>query len=134
MVMMSATQRTAQPARPPASPSACPPSQSDESLAQIARLHLLDDASAGRGAELFKALADPTRLRIVGLLAHTEACVGDLCTVLGMSQPAVSYQLRILRTLRIVAARKEGKHVFYRLADEHVHQLFRQGLDHVRHG
>ncbi len=114
--------------------STCPPSRSEESLAEAARDHLLDEESAARVAELFKALADPTRLRIVGLLAHTETCVGDLCAVLGMSQPAISYQLRILRSLHIVSARKEGKHVFYRLADEHVHQLYRQGLDHVRYG
>ena len=84
-------------------------------------------------AELFKALGDPTRIRIISLLAHTELCVGDLCMVLEMSQPAISYQLRILRTLRIVRARKEGKHVFYTLDDDHVHQLYQQVVDHVQH-
>jgi DNA-binding transcriptional ArsR family regulator len=105
----------------------------DESLARVAEAHLLDGLSAARAAELFKTLADPTRVRIVGLLAHTELCVGDLCLVLDMSQPAISYQLRILRTMRIVTARKQGKHVFYTLADDHIHTLFHQGLDHIQH-
>jgi DNA-binding transcriptional ArsR family regulator len=94
---------------------------------------LLDDQMATRLAELFKALADPTRVRMIGLLAHAELCVGDLCAVLGMSQPAISHQLRLLRTMHIVAARKQGKHVFYRLDDEHIHSLFHQGLAHVEH-
>ena len=111
----------------------CTADHTDEALVRAAEVHIADGITATRVAELFKALADPTRVRIVSLLAHTELCVGDLCLVLGMSQPAVSYQLRILRTLHIVNARKEGKHVFYHLADEHVHQLYRQGVDHVQH-
>ena len=111
----------------------CTADHTNEALVRAAEVHIADGITATRVAELFKALADPTRVRIVSLLAHTELCVGDLCLVLGMSQPAVSYQLRILRTLHIVNARKEGKHVFYHLADEHVHQLYRQGLEHVQH-
>ncbi len=95
---------------------------------------LLDHDTAIRVADLFKALADPTRVRIIGLLAHTELCVGDLARILGMTQPAVSHQLRLLRNLRIVRARKEGRHVYYTLMDEHIHDLFDQGLDHVRFG
>lgn len=113
--------------------SICTADHTDATLAQAVRSHLLDSATAGNVAELFKTLADPTRIRIISLLAHTELCVGDLCIVLEMSQPAVSYQLRILRTLRIVRARKEGKHVFYTLDDDHVHQLYHQGVDHVQH-
>ena len=82
---------------------------------------------------MFKALSDPTRIRIISLLAHTELCVGDLCLVLEMSQPAVSHQLRLLRTLRIVSARKQGRQVFYTLVDEHIHDLYCQGLAHVQH-
>jgi ArsR family transcriptional regulator len=96
--------------------------------------HLLNEDDASRLADLFKALADPTRVRIIGLLAHTELCAGDLCRLLDMSQPAVSHQLRVLRNLRMVRARKEGRHVFYTLDDEHVHDLFDQGLAHARHG
>ena len=111
----------------------CSDDHTDPTLAQTASSHLLDGITATRAAELFKALSDPTRVRIVGLLAHAELCVGDLCLVLGMSQPAVSHHLGLLRSLRIVAARKEGKHVFYTLVDEHIHQLYHQGVDHVSH-
>lgn len=111
----------------------CTADHTDEALVRAAEAHIVDGITATRVAELFKALADPTRVRIVSLLAHAEMCVGDLCLVLGMSQPAVSYQLRILRTLHIVNARKEGKHVFYVLADEHIQQLYCQGVDHVQH-
>ena len=114
--------------------SICTADHTDETLAQAAATHLLNTDTAAGVAELFKALGDPTRIRIISLLAHTELCVGDLCMVLGMSQPAVSYQLRILRTLRIVRARKEGKHVYYTLDDDHVYQLYHQGVDHVQHG
>jgi DNA-binding transcriptional ArsR family regulator len=96
--------------------------------------HLLDAHAATAVADLFKALADPTRIRIISMLAHGEMCVGDLCVALEMSQPAVSYQLRFLRDLRVVRARKAGKHVFYTLDDEHVYQLYHQGLDHAAHG
>ena len=112
----------------------CTENHSDERLARSAEAHLLDGITATHVADLFKALADPTRVRIISLLAHTELCVGDLCLVLGMSQPAVSHQLRVLRNLRIVRARKEGRHVFYTLDDEHIHDLFHQGLAHVQHG
>jgi DNA-binding transcriptional ArsR family regulator len=111
----------------------CTADHTDEALVRTAEAHIVDGITATRVAELFKALADPTRVRIVSLLAHAEMCVGDLCLVLGMSQPAVSYQLRILRTLHIANARKEGKHVFYVLADEHIQQLYCQGVDHVQH-
>lgn len=112
----------------------CADTHDDPALALAAQDHLLDGVTATRTAELFAALSDPTRVRIVGLLAHTEMCVGDLCLVLGMSQPAVSHHLRLLRTLRLVTARKEGKHVFYSLVDDHIHQLFHQGVDHIQHG
>ena len=111
----------------------CSDDHSDPALVQAAASHLLDGVTATRAAGLFKAFSDPTRVRIVGLLAHVELCVGDLCLTLGMSQPAVSHHLGILRSLRIVEARKEGKHVFYTLVDKHIHQLYHQGVDHVSH-
>jgi DNA-binding transcriptional ArsR family regulator len=113
--------------------SICTDDHSDETAARAGMALMLDVQIANEVSELFKALADPTRIRIISILAHTEMCVGDLCIALDMSQPAVSYQLRILRTLRIVRARKDGKHVFYTLDDEHVYQLYHQGLDHIQH-
>ncbi len=114
--------------------SICTDEHSDDAAARAAMALMLDAQSAAEVSELFKALADPTRIRIISILAHTEMCVGDLCIALEMSQPAVSYQLRILRTLRIVRARKEGKHVYYTLDDDHVYQLYHQGVNHVQHG
>jgi len=82
-------------------------------------------------AEMFKALGDPTRLKIVTALVAVELCVCDLSAVCGLSESAVSHQLRILRNLRIVKYRREGKIVYYRLDDEHVESLVRQSLAHI---
>ncbi len=84
-------------------------------------------------AELFKALGDPTRVRILFALSSGELCVCDLAEVLQMSQSAISHQLRLLRAARIVRYRKQGKNVFYSLDDAHVVRLFEQGLAHVSH-
>jgi len=113
--------------------STCSADHTDESLARTARQYLLDGITATHIAELFKALSDPTRVRIIGVLANAELCVGDLCLVLGMTQPAVSHQLRLLRNLHIVRTRKEGRHVFYTLDDSHIRDLFEQGLAHIQH-
>lgn len=94
---------------------------------------LPDAVVTARMADLFKAMADPTRVRIIGLLADAEVCVGDLCLVLGMSQPAGSHHLKLLRLLNIVQSRKEGQHVFYRLVDDHVLALYSQAHAHVCH-
>lgn len=94
---------------------------------------LLDGATAHQLANLFKALADPARVRLIGLLAQAEICVNDLSVALGMSQPAVSHHLKLLRTWKIVSTRREGKHIFYTLQDEHVDTLYQQALAHVRH-
>jgi DNA-binding transcriptional ArsR family regulator len=106
----------------------------DTDRVQAVLPHLLDDASAIRLAETFKALSDPTRVRIVSLLADAELCVYDLVAALDMSQSAISHQLRSLRDLRLVRWRREGRQIFYTLDDEHVAELFRLGLDHVAHG
>ncbi|MCB0114815.1 MAG: winged helix-turn-helix transcriptional regulator [Caldilineaceae bacterium] len=111
----------------------CTAEHTDEELARFAQEHLLDEETAGYMAELFKSLADPTRLRIVGLLANAEVCVGDLHQIMGMTQPAISHHLRVLRNLRLVKARRDGRHVYYTLDDDHVELLFRQGLSHVLH-
>jgi ArsR family transcriptional regulator, lead/cadmium/zinc/bismuth-responsive transcriptional repressor len=85
-------------------------------------------------AEIFRALGDPTRVRMLSALADAEVCVGDLAGALGMGQSAVSHQLSYLREMGLVTARRAGKHVFYKLDDDHVRVLFAQGLEHVTHG
>lgn len=83
-------------------------------------------------AELFKVFGDSTRIRILFVLFESEVCVCDLAEVLSMTQSAISHQLAILKRSRLVKARRDGKQVFYSLADEHVRTMISQGLDHVR--
>lgn len=82
-------------------------------------------------AELFKTIGDPTRIKILYTLSKRELCVCDLSEQLGMSLSAISHQLRILRTNKLVKFRKEGRSVYYSLDDDHVLCLFSQGLQHV---
>lgn len=83
-------------------------------------------------SELFKVLGDSTRCKILFVLLVSEMCVCDLSLLLGMSVSAVSHQLRILRQAQLVRYRREGKTVFYALADEHVRTLLSQGMEHVQ--
>jgi DNA-binding transcriptional ArsR family regulator len=106
----------------------------DQEKVMQAQGTMVDGWSATRVAELFKALSDPTRVRIISALSKTELCVYDLAAALGMSQSAVSHQLRSLREMRLVRYRKEGRHVYYQLDDEHIGHLFQLGLEHVKHG
>jgi ArsR family transcriptional regulator len=104
----------------------------EDAVAQ-ARAGLSSDAAIADTAELFKALADPTRLKIINALMIAEVCVCDVAALLGMSQPTVSHHLKILRQARLVRIRRDGKVVFYRLDDEHVVNIFYQGLLHASH-
>jgi ArsR family transcriptional regulator len=104
--------------------------------AQLAALRgrLVGADDAGELAETFRTLGDPTRVRMLDALAHSELCVCDLATLIGLSESAVSHQLRLLRNLRLVKARREGRMVFYALDDKHIITLVRQGLRHVQEG
>jgi DNA-binding transcriptional ArsR family regulator len=84
--------------------------------------------------EIFRVLGDPTRLRILDALSRGELCVGDLSGQLGVTESAVSHQLRLLRNVRIVRARRDGRMIFYSLDDRHVLSLFEEGLRHVQEG
>ncbi|MEE8219912.1 MAG: metalloregulator ArsR/SmtB family transcription factor [bacterium] len=95
---------------------------------------MIDEPTTLGLAEIFRALGDPTRVRILHSLAASELCVCDLAAILGMSQSAVSHQLRLLRSLRLVRHRREGRMVYYALDDDHIEKLLAQGLDHVAHG
>jgi DNA-binding transcriptional ArsR family regulator len=105
----------------------------DPAAVQRVREHPLEEHLTSQLAETFKALADPTRVRILHALSHAELCVGDLAAVLEMSESAVSHQLRLLRSLRVVRARRDGKLVYYTLDDEHVTRLFQISLEHLGH-
>jgi DNA-binding transcriptional ArsR family regulator len=106
----------------------------DEAKVRAAEADLVDGLLATRLAETFRALSDPTRVRIISALAQQELCVCDLAAVLGMSPSAISHQLRLLRMMGLVRHRKEGRMVYYALDDEHIYHLFCDGLEHVRHG
>ena len=83
-------------------------------------------------AELFKVLGDPTRVKIIFILFKEEMCVCDIAELLGMTQSAISHQLRVLKQARLVKFRKEGKIVFYSLDDEHIGKIFDCGLQHIQ--
>lgn len=95
---------------------------------------MMDDIVAAQMAELFSALGDTSRIRIIGALTTRELNVGELAALVGISHSAVSHHLRHLRQMRLVSARKEGRRVYYQLDDEHINDLFRCGLEHVVHG
>ena len=82
-------------------------------------------------AELFKIFGDTTRIKILYALFEAELCVCDMAQLLGLSQTAVSHQLRILKGNKLVKFRREGKAVFYSLADDHVRRIINQGMEHV---
>lgn len=91
------------------------------------------DATVQRVADLFKALGDPGRVRILAALTQGPLCVHDLSESVSMSQSAVSHQLRLLRDRRLVAVERQGRHKIYRLDDKHIVDLFQRGLDHADH-
>ena len=90
-----------------------------------------DPATAEALADTFRILGDPTRIRIVSALVPGELCVHEISEKVGISESAVSHQLRLMRTMRIVRGRREGRCVYYTLDDHHIVDLFQQGLRHV---
>lgn len=82
-------------------------------------------------AELFKVFGDSTRIKILYALFEAELCVCDIAQLLGLTQTAVSHQLRVLKANKLVKARKEGKNVFYSLDDDHVRRIINQGMEHI---
>lgn len=103
-------------------------------LVHDAQMHLLDGLTATYMAQIFQALSDPTRVRLISALLKTELCVCDIAAILGMTQSAVSHQLRILRDLHLVKARREGRIVFYALDDDHIVELIQRTKEHLEHG
>lgn len=99
---------------------------------QVIKAELLSGANVQALAETFKVLGDATRVRILDALSRAELCVGDLADLLGLSESAVSHQLRLLRGMRLVRPRRAGQMIFYTLDDQHIVRLFAQGLEHVQ--
>lgn len=112
---------------------ACQPRSVHRDRVLRGRELLEDEATYLSLAETFRALADPSRARIIHSLAQQELCVCDLAAVVGLSEPAVSQHLRLLRALRIVRARREGRVVYYTLDDAHIRVLLNVSLSHLGH-
>ncbi|MFZ5944089.1 MAG: ArsR/SmtB family transcription factor [Bacillota bacterium] len=104
-----------------------------EKIVQKVKEASLKEDDVQKLSSIFKAFGDPTRLKILHCLKQSEMCVCDISAILGMSQSAISHQLRVLRNLRIVKHRKEGKNVYYSLDDEHIFKILDEGLEHIRH-
>jgi ArsR family transcriptional regulator len=92
---------------------------------------LKPESTLQRLGEFYKALGDPTRLKIITALVHEELCVCDIACLTGMSESAISHQLRVLRAARLVKYRRHGRIVYYSLADGHVADIIEQGLRHA---
>jgi ArsR family transcriptional regulator len=105
-----------------------------EDKVHLAEAAMVNGLDATRLAQTFQALADPSRVRLISALLQTDLCVCDLAAVLGMTQSAVSHQLRSLRDLHLVKVRKEGRVAIYSLDDDHIRELFSRGLEHIQHG
>jgi DNA-binding transcriptional ArsR family regulator len=94
----------------------------------------LDEHTAAHVAELFRAFSDTSRVRILSVLTEGEVNVGALAKLVGISESAISHHLRNLRQMGLVQAHRNGKEVFYRVEDEHIMALFREGVKHIQYG
>ena len=112
-------------------PVCCETVEVHEDLLRIVEQTMPEETELYDLAELFKVFGDSTRIRILFVLSSAEVCVCDLARVLNMTQSAISHQLRILKQNKLVKSRREGKSIFYSLADGHVITIIAQGRDHI---
>ena len=105
-----------------------------EETVRLVKEAMIDSEKLLDLSELFKVLGDHTRIRILEALSQSELCVCDLSEILDMTQSAISHQLRVLRSAKVVKYRKEGKNVYYNLEDEHIFSLINVGMTHVVEG
>lgn len=109
----------------------CEVNEIHEELLSIVREKLPPDEQIYDLAELFKVFGDSTRMRILFVLFEADVCVCDIASALNMTVSAISHQLKILKQSKLVKSRREGRSVFYSLADEHVRTIVSQGMDHI---
>ena len=106
-----------------------------DSCGHSARIHpQLADKYVQPMAEIFKVLGDPTRIKILELLSHEDMCVSNIAEMLDMTHSAISHQLRVLKQMDLVKNRRDGKTIFYALADDHIITILNQGLNHIEEG
>ena len=109
----------------------CDCTQVHDDIVSEVTSQLPDDEILYDLAELFKVFGDSTRIKILYALSERELCVCDISELLGVSQTAISHQLRVLKGAKLVKYRREGKNVFYSLDDDHVRSIINQGMEHV---
>ena len=109
----------------------CETFQTHEELLKVVSEKMPDEDKLYDLAELFKIFGDSTRIRILYLLFQSEMCVCDIAQLLGMTQSAISHQLQVLKKSKLVKYRRQGKTVFYSLADAHVRTIIGQGMEHI---
>lgn len=109
----------------------CEATEIHEDLLKVVRDTMPEETELYDLAELFKVFGDSTRIRILFVLFEAQVCVCDLAQALGMTQSAISHQLRILKQNKLVKSRREGKSVFYSLADDHVRTIIEKGREHI---
>ncbi len=109
----------------------CDTTEVHEDLLKIVNETMPDETELYDLAELFKVFGDSTRIRILFVLFEAEVCVCDLAQVLNMTQSAISHQLKILKQSKLVKSRRDGKSIFYSLADDHVRTIIAQGCEHI---
>lgn len=112
-------------------PECCETQEVHEDLLRVVKESLPDEDRLYDLAELFKVFGDSTRIRILFVLFESDVCVCDLASVLNMTPSAISHQLKILKSSKLVKSRREGKSVFYSLADDHVRTIVAQGMEHI---
>ena len=105
--------------------------KTDEEFYVQIRSHMPAAETLKALADFFKVFGDSTRIRILYVLFQSEMCVGDLAQTLGLNQSAISHQLRVLKQMKLVTNRREGKIVYYALADSHIKTIINQGLEHI---
>ena len=109
----------------------CEQVQVHSDLVQAVRQHLPDEGELSDLAELFKIFGDSTRIRILYVLFEHEVCVCDIAEILGMTQSAISHQLRIIKQARLVKSRRDGKTIYYSLSDDHVKSIVGLAREHL---
>lgn len=112
----------------------CEETQVHETAVELVRSRLPQDEVLYDLAELFKIFGDSTRIKILYALLESELCVCDIASLMDVSQSAVSHQLRVLKGSKLVKFRREGKTLYYSLADEHVFRILSQGMEHILEG
>ena len=113
--------------------SAAPILNYDPVIVKKVQEQMLEEKQLSAVSEFFKVLGDETRMKIINALSHGELCVSDIAAALGMTQSAVSHQLKLLRMANQVKARREGKSIYYSLDDQHVIDILEEALTHIRH-